>query len=173
MSAEHIAERVAAMDVDRLVITGGEPMIHQSSPEWAHLLDCIRKIGISVDIETNGTLAPLHDSRIRSWVVSPKLSSSGTDPRRALKPLVLARFVDLALRGRAVFKFVCGSPQDVAEVAKFAEGIPTDRVWISPLGTTPEQVAASTAAVADAAINCRYRLGTRLHILAWGNERGH
>ncbi len=171
---DQIADRILATGARLVIITGGEPMIHQSSEEWTTLLDRLVRAQRRVEIETNGTIAPLHDGRINRWVVSPKLGNSGVDPRRAVKPRALQVYRALAAEGRAVLKLVCGTPGDVDESARFAaeHGFRADRVWISPLGTTPDQVVASTAAIASPTVAAGMNLGTRLHVLAWGSERG-
>jgi 7-carboxy-7-deazaguanine synthase len=46
------------------------------------------------------------------------------------------------------------------------------QVWVMPEGVTAEAVLAGHAALADLVVDCGWNMTTRLHVLAWGNERG-
>ena len=62
-----VAEQLAG--AKRLVVTGGEPLLQQES-----LLSLLQRIGPSVfvEVETNGTIAPIGGLRslVRQWNVS-------------------------------------------------------------------------------------------------------
>lgn len=156
-----------------VVITGGEPMLHQQQPGWTALLRALTAAGVDIEIETNGTTAPTPDTiahRVR-YNVSPKLAHSGDPLNRRIRPAALAALVDT---GRAIFKFVCASPADVDEAVELCVryGIPPRTVWISPEGTTVAAVLRHTTLITDRTIEHGANLGTRLHVLAWGDERG-
>lgn len=168
-----LARAALADGTGLVVITGGEPLLHQEQPGWIALLGLLRAAGADIEVETNATRmpAPRTVERVTRFNASPKLAHAG-DPEAARIHLdVLAALRDT---GKAVFKFVCRNPADVAEaaaVAKAAE-IPPALVWIMPEGTTPARVAAGMAAIADPAIAAGFNLTSRLHVLAWGDERG-
>ncbi len=111
LSPAETAERIAALGQNRLVITGGEPLLQAGAlaEMLAHLPD------ISVEIETNGTVAPPArlDIRVDQYNVSPKLSHSGNPADLALIP---ERLDAWAADPRAFLKFVVASPADVDEV---------------------------------------------------------
>lgn len=159
----------------RVVLTGGEPLLHQHSSGWGVLLEALR--GVALEVETNGTLAPTPETveAVALFNVSPKLDHSGDPEARRLKPDVLAVFAALARQGQAIFKIVASGPGDVTEAARMADylGVPRESMWISPLGTTPEAITAVTAAIADVVAAHHLCLGTRLHVMAWGDTRGH
>src|SRR6185312_5681228 len=72
-----------------LIVSGGEPLLQ------AHLVDVVESLpGIDIDIETNGTRAPLDTDRIRRYVVSPKLANSGVRRDHRIK---LDRLAQLAV----------------------------------------------------------------------------
>lgn len=167
-TVDGVVDELLAMGTRLVVITGGEPLLQRSAV--ASIVAALVHRGLSVEVETNGRHAPLADAPGVRYNVSPKLSNSGDPAEMRLRP---DRLRQLA-RADSIFKFVCGSVDDLAEVTDLVAdvGIAASRVWISPLGTTPEQVAASTAAVADAVLAAGWQLSSRLHVLAWGNERG-
>ncbi|WP_233226321.1 7-carboxy-7-deazaguanine synthase QueE [Amycolatopsis sp. CA-126428] len=169
-----IVDRALAGDPALVVISGGEPLLHQHQPGWTRLLRDLRRAGVNIEIETNGTVSPTAatlepDLGVR-FNVSPKLAHSGDPYERRIQPDVLAA---LDRCGRTVFKFVCATPADVDEAAELVTRHELVRpVWISPEGTSVEAIAAHTRLIADRVIEHGFNLGSRVHVLAWGNERG-
>jgi 7-cyano-7-deazaguanosine (preQ0) biosynthesis protein QueE len=171
LAVEEIAARALQGGPPLVVITGGEPLLHQAQPGWDLLLDRLAARA-EIEIETNGTVmaapATLSVARLN---VSPKLAHSG-DPRAArIRPAVLAGLADTR---RAVFKFVCRDIADLDEAEEIAvrAAIPAHRIWIMPEGTTREEITARLALLAQPAADRGWNITTRLHIHAWGNERG-
>ena len=164
-AVDEIVDEVAAMGVDRVVLTGGEPLLQQR--HLAPLLDACAERGWAVEVETNGTIAPTPEviARVERFNVSPKLANSGVDRDKAIAADALAA---LATTGKAAFKFVVTGPADLDEIA--ALGV--EPVYVMAEGTTAEAVLATTRAVADAVAARGWHLTTRLHVLLWGDERG-
>ena len=162
---DDIVADVEAMDVDRVVVTGGEPLLQQRN--LVPLLDACAERGWAVEVETNGTLAPSPAvvAGVERFNVSPKLANSGVDAGKAIVPDVLRAF---AATGKAVFKFVVMGREDLDEIA--ALGV--EPVYVMAEGTTPDAVLATTRAVADDVSARGWHLTTRLHVLLWGDERG-
>jgi organic radical activating enzyme len=156
------------------VITGGEPLLQRA--ELAALVTLLVSGGTQVHIETNGTIppGPKLSRAVQLFVISPKLPSARVDQRKAIRPLALGAYAELARHFRAVLKFVCTSAADVAAAAELADehGFARDRCWIMPEGTTPDAVAAGLRDLADAAISAGMNLTGRTHVTVWGNERG-
>lgn len=166
-----LLDAVADMGVDRVVVTGGEPMVQHSALRT--LLLALGTTGYACEVETNGTIEP--DEVLLSlahWNVSPKLSHSGVDQARALKPDVLRRY---NFAQSAAFKFVCQSPADLLEVEAVcaASGIPAARVWIMPEGRDTDTIREHLRAVTEQAIRFGFNITSRLHVEVWGDERGH
>ena len=164
-----VAARIAAFERDRLVVTGGEPLMQgaQLARMLEHLPD------IAVEVETNGTVAPhpALDARVTQYNVSPKLAHSGNAAELALKPEMLARW---AADERAFFKFVIARPDDVDEVRALtaAHQFSPDRVYLMPEGTDSETLRERLAWLAPLAEAEGWRVSDRLHIHLFGDTRG-
>lgn len=172
MTADEIIDLLTPMKVNRVVITGGEPLVQRTA--LGPLVQSLTEQGYAVEIETNGTLVPT-DHLLRlvdHWNVSPKLSSSGVASDKAWKLNVVDELTNRA-HGTVALKFVCRTVEDVDTVASLAliAGSPND-VWIMPEGTDAATVVRHTEAIADRTVVQGFNLSTRLHVLAWGNKRG-
>ena len=166
MGDAEILERLDAMRVEMVVISGGEPLLQQR--ELEPLVDTARRDrGWRVEVETAGTIAPT--VAVDQWNVSPKLGSSGNPRDRRYKPDVLRAF---NTTGRAVFKFVVTSEADLDEVSSIVEDCGLDNVWLMPEGVDPTALEQRLQWIAPAAIDRGWNVTTRLHVLLWGDERG-
>lgn len=169
LAEEDVAARIAALGKPRLVVTGGEPLLQGAA--LARMLALLP--GVTVEIETNGTVAPhpALDPLVAQYNVSPKLTHSGNPAELALVPERLAQW---AAEPRAVFKFVVAEPSDVEEVlslaAKFA--IPAERTWLMAEGTDPATLAARERWLAQLCLDNNLTLSKRLHIELYGDTRG-
>ena len=164
-----LVAQVAATGVERVVVTGGEPLLQQR--RLVPFLLAARERGWAAEVETNGTIAPRREvvAAVERFNVSPKLSGSGVPPERALRADALAALRD---SGRAVFKFVVVHPAELDEVAAVVDAHGLAPVWIMPAGTTAEAVLACGRALADPVLDRGWHLTTRLQVLLWGSERG-
>jgi 7-carboxy-7-deazaguanine synthase len=168
MTVDEIMRRAVTPRVPSLVIiTGGEPLLHQHLDGWGELFDRLAECPVRVEVETNGTIAPVGGWGwpVDQWNVSPKLRSSGISRARAATP-ALGWF---ARDPRAVFKFVCAGEADVGEAFDWAAAANLDprRVWVMPAGTTADQVLANARAVAPAALTHGFNLTLRTHVLLY------
>ena len=164
-----VAARIKALGQDRLVITGGEPLLQGAAlARMVALLD-----GMTVEIETNGTVAPhpALDPLVSQYNVSPKLKHSGNPVESAQVP---ERLADWASRPVAWFKFVVATPGDVDEVLALvsAHAIPRERVYLMPEGTDSETLRGRERWLAPLALEHGLRLSDRLHIHLYGDTRG-
>lgn len=164
-----VAARIMALGQDRLVITGGEPLLQGAA--LARMVALLS--GISVEIETNGTVAPhpALDPLVAQYTVSPKLPHSGNDPALALIPERMAAW---ASEPKAWFKFVIAAPEQVAEVLALAGqyGIAPGRIYLMPEGTDSATLRTRQAWLAPLALAHGLRLSDRLHIHLYGDSRG-
>jgi 7-cyano-7-deazaguanosine (preQ0) biosynthesis protein QueE len=163
-TADLLAE-LDAMDVDLVVITGGEPLLQQR--QLATLIDACRDRGWRVEVETNGTIVPTLP--VTQWNVSPKLENAGMTLERRYRPDVLRAF---EATGRAAFKFVVTDPVELNEVQAIVDDCGLSNVWIMPEGTDASIITARMAELADDVIKRGWHLTPRLHILIWGDRRG-
>lgn len=164
-----VAARIMALGQDRLVITGGEPLLQGAAlARMAALLD-----GISVEIETNGTVAPhpALDPLVAQYNVSPKLKHSGNAVEFAQ---ISERLSAWANEPKAYFKFVIAAPDDLSEVLALIEtyGIDRTRVFVMPEGTDSATLRTRERWLAPLALAHGLRLSDRLHIHLYGDTRG-
>jgi organic radical activating enzyme len=164
-----VAERIAALGQDRLVITGGEPLLQSAA--LARMLDHLPDI--AVEVETNGTVepAPDFDERVDQYNVSPKLAHSGNPEELALVPQRMAAW---SLDERACFKFVIATPGDIEEVLALQElyAISGERIFLMPEGTDTATLRSRESWLAPLCLEHGLRLSDRLHIHLYGDERG-
>lgn len=149
-----------------LVITGGEPMLHQ---------DCIRFLRenlphVFMEVETNGTIpSMLSDGTVDHFTISPKLHNS----RNAWYKK------NLRTRGD-VLKFVIARPSDVDDVETFlkqderenAVSWKKQNIYLMPEGKTTQAINEKAKWLTEICRKKGYRFTTRLHILLFGNKRG-
>lgn len=173
MTWPEIVEQLLAMDVGFVIISGGEPLLHQGQRAWELVLRALSGAGIRVEIETNGTKIPNRVTRehVARFTVSPKLAHSGDREVDRIVPEAIGAF---RLLDRADFKFVCATPEHVAEVQRWVKilSIPLDRVWVMPEGTDSRTLCDHLAVITDPAVAAGFNVTTRLHVHVWGDERG-
>ena len=196
MESADAAARIAALGQDRLVITGGEPLMQAAG--LAGMLDHLDTLmipreggglpkgqsraerdprlrggSLNVEIETNGTVAPPArlDERVDQYNVSPKLAHSGNPAELALKPDMLDRW---AADERAWFKFVVAEPADVDEVLALARthAIAANRIYLMPEGTDSATLRSREQWLAPLCLEHGFRMSDRLHIHLYGDTRG-
>ena len=171
LDASDVRRRLESLPCRHLVVTGGEPMLQQS--ELAPLARSLSEEGWTIEVETNGTIAPsdVMAAAVSQWNVSPKTANSGNGVDRREVADALRAFANLP---GSYFKFVVAEPDDVDEVAALVERhrLPRDRVLLMPEGTTPDVIHGRGDWVAEQCVRRGYRFTTRLHIALWGDERG-
>ena len=139
-------------ETKRVVITGGEPTEQMS--ELSELIDLLRKNGIEIHIETNGTRI-IPDETLKMLflvVVSPKRGSD-----RNLNYWTSRENVHL--------KFVVGNASwcwPASQLESMVQSLPKERIWIMPFGTDPEMIIAKDAW--DLALRLGVNYSDRLHI---------
>lgn len=178
-SAAVIREKIARAAL--VVVTGGEPLLHDFSKIWGDGLS----LPPAIQVETNGTVHPLEALTLHladgttmsrapldpffvketTWVISPKFGTS----KQAVDPAVLAWW---AAQPGAHFKFVVGSPDDLKETEYWVGqlGLSPHRVWLMPEGLTRESQIRPD--LAEAAVARGWNFSLRVHTLLWGNEKG-
>ena len=169
LSEADTAARIMALGGERLVITGGEPLL-----QGAHLARMVALLsGHRTEIETNGTIAPhaALDPLVAQYNVSPKLRHSGNAPEIALLSARLQAWSD---EPKAHFKFVISAPEDLPEVLALQQtyAIPSDRIQLMPEGTTSAVIRSRSSWLAPLAHQHGFDCSDRLHIHLYGDTRG-
>ena len=173
MTLDEIADAVAALPAEGVVITGGEPLAQMKGV--AQLAERLRRDNprLLLEIETNGTILPNAQVRelIDLFMVSPKLAHSGNKESLALRRTTLEGFAAL---DKAMFKFVAQTPADVDAIAALADaaGIDRTRVYVMAEGTDSATITRTGAALIDTIIAQRLNYSDRLHIHLFGDTRG-
>lgn len=150
-----------------LVITGGEPMLRQREVE-GFIRFFIDRYGFKprIEVETNGTVSPSREIEgyVDQFNVSPKLSNSLMPRMIRFREEVLRRFVKT---GKAIFKFVIVSEEDVKEVMEYINviPIPPERVYLMPESRTREQYLERLKIVENLCARYGFNLSPRLHLL--------
>lgn len=159
-----------------VVISGGEPLIHQKRPAWARLLRELNARRCSMAIETNGTIAPneVTQTFISHYSISPKLPHAGEHGRNQDPAMSTGWPQELRHRGTTALKFVVRDKADVEDAVAVADayGWPRWNVWVMPEGTTRQAVLANWQQISEVAIELRVNVTQRLHVLAWEDRRG-
>ena len=196
MGLDEIVAAVDEFDADHVVLTGGEPLIHD---EAVMLINRLADRGYHITVETNGTIAPPPETSIDLASISPKLASSTPTPERPpaggevaddesaavddWQQRHEANRIDYdaltALVERFPFqlKFVLTGRDDLPEIEALIAGLRAEAgteiadtdVLLMPEGQTREQLAKTRREVAEVAIDSGYRYTPRLHVDLWND----
>jgi organic radical activating enzyme len=165
-----LIDSLARSPAQRVVITGGEPLLQQAALEA--LLARLNP-NLAVEVETNGTIEPelALVARVDQWNVSPKLSNSGDPETARVRPRALRALRDTR---RAWLKLVVANAADLAEADELIARLdwPRDKVLLMPRAANREELRDNGGLVARAAMQRGYRFSPRLHIELWGGQRG-
>ncbi|APX95508.1 7-carboxy-7-deazaguanine synthase QueE [Natronorubrum daqingense] len=181
-----LAEIESYENADHVVLTGGEPLIHETAVD---LLEELSARGYHTTVETNGTVAP--DAPIDLASISPKLESSTPTPERAPDGVDAGQWerrheadrIDLEALTSLVetfdfqLKFVVTDDGDIPETLdllaelRAASNAPIrdEDVLLMPEGATREQLADTRTRVAQLAIEHGFRYTPRLHVDLWND----
>lgn len=171
MNEEEILRRIESFSCRHVVVTGGEPFLHQA--RLRGILRHLKSRGFFIEMETNGTIGPTTEilEAVDSINVSPKIENSNVRRELRKRPGALEKFVD---SHKAWFKFVICRPEDIAEVEEYVKSskIPRQRVILMPEGTNKQVLAQRNKWLSEACKEHGFRLGPRLQIELWGKKRG-
>lgn len=171
VAVDEIITRIKKFDCKHLVVTGGEPLIHQEA--LISILEILRRSSYYIEIETNGTITPSPKflSLADQFNVSPKTSNSGVSRELRLHPAALTA---LAASRKSWFKFVTCQPEDLEEVEEIVSEfcLDRDRVILMPEGADATTLSKRNEWLIDLCREKGYRYGPRLHVLMFGNQRG-
>ena len=184
---EIIAEVKAHEQAKHVVLTGGEPLIHDRSVD---LLDRLSQCDYHTTVETNGTI--YRDTSIDLASISPKLVSStpttDRDPkgtgewaeRHETRRIDMGALVTFIERCEFQLKFVVTGREDMTEIEDLVSRI-RDRaavlvrnadVLLMPEGATRETLDEHRNEVAEIAMDYGYQYTPRLHVDLWNDAPG-
>jgi len=187
MAVDEIVDEVESYEADHVVLTGGEPLMHDDA---VALLDRLGEAGYHTTVETNGTIH--RDAHVDLASISPKLASSTPTAERDPKgegewaDRHETRRVDLDALAALVddyesqLKFVVTGPDDMPEIERLVERVraatattvPDSDVLLMPEGTTRAELDETRETVAELAMEYGYRYTPRLHVALWNDAPG-
>ncbi len=171
MDIQEILNYISKFYCNRVVITGGEPLLHQE--KLKNLLKELKNKGYYIEIETNGTIKPKEEiiKLVDLFNVSPKLSNSKVDYKLRIRNEVLKVFSEI---NNSIFKFVICDVKDLDEVDELVKklNIKKEKVYLMPEGTDEKTIKERSLWLIDESRKRNYNFTTRLHILMFGNQRG-
>lgn len=171
MSVREALEKLTDYGCRHLVVTGGEPILHQGL--LSSLLSDLKRLGFVIEVETNGTVVPSVETvgLVDCFNVSPKISNSLVQKTVRIRRTALKAFVR---SGKAWFKFVICEPNDIVEVEELISSynLPRERVLLMPEGADAEALSERGKWLVEVCKQRGFRFTPRLHILLFGNRRG-
>ena len=170
MTIDEIKGAILDLEINHLVITGGEPLLQQD--DLADLLSFL-KPNFYVEIETNCTILPnkMLTDLVDQWNVSPKTENSGN-------PLELYEnnecYYFFANQENCFFKYVVENEADIPEIKKFVTKykIPEKRVQLMTQASTKEEISMREKSISKLAKSHNFAFSPRLHVAMWGSQRG-
>lgn len=188
LSVDNIVEEVLSFEkANHVVLTGGEPMIHNESQE---LLEALSDYGYHTTVETNGTI--YRDTSIDLASISPKLASSTPtterDPkgegqwetRHEERRINIDTLANLIKTYDSQLKFVVTGADDMTEIEALIENIRVeskasvadDDILLMPEGRTQNDLDSTRNETAKLAMEHGYRYTPRLHVTLWNDAPG-
>lgn len=187
--------------VKDVVITGGEPLLNQTSLE-----EFIKKLreareDFALTIETNGTIVPSDYllEQVDLWSTSPKLASStptakdgkkyGVTPAQCKyhdthRINIIALATMLSEGHDCQLKFVYTGPECIEEINEISSEITdyqtnhnmdvvniNDYIMLMPEGITSKAIIGKSDEVVKICIERGWTYTSRMHILIWGNVK--
>lgn len=192
LEVEEICDRIQAMlpngkfGWSHMIFTGGEPLLgwQRAYPELIEMF-VQRDMDLGgITFETNGTqklqsylydcLDTYSDVMPVTFSISSKLSNSGELWEEAIRPDVIETYQRLR-RSKIVFKWVCSSPEDFADVQKAEKqykdaGIRIDAIYLMPAGGTELLYHKNKQWLSKICMAHGYRYSPRLQIDLFGNQ---
>lgn len=181
LSIEAIYEKLQSFnkpEVSHVVITGGEPFLHEDT---VRLIELLTYKNYLVTIETNGTHLP-YFTGVPSQIllsISPKLASSTPKDNMYAETHEKTRIIKDRIFERLpaynhIFKFVIHDDSDIQEVKQMIQKrkINKNRIYLMPEGITSEDVRKGMQKLVPLCIENGWHLSDRMHLHLFGNKRG-
>jgi organic radical activating enzyme len=159
-----------------LVVTGGEPLIHQKMiVEFFKYFFEKHNVYPIIEVETNATITPSEEMLgwVDYWNVSPKLSNAGAQNTKEIR---INKHALNSFRSKfisTIFKFVIEKESDFDEVIEdYGHHISMDQVVLMPAGSSQEELLRTRLLVAELCRKNQLRYSERLHVVIWNQKTG-
>ena len=173
MSSPKVLEEIADYPTRYVVLTGGEPMVHEGVKELAA---AIREKGYHLTIETAG-INFVEGAVADLMSISPKLSNSdaqNNDEKQPTERLNIAVLRQLMASYEYQLKFVVDKPKDLDEIAKtldMLDGVDFYKVWLMPQATQTDEYLEKSRWLAEYCKQTGFSFSPRLQVMLWGSQR--
>jgi len=164
--------------IPSIVITGGEPLIYFNDSEFYAVVTWLVSLGVSITFETNGTIDidfnkyPAYGSCI--FAMSVKLSNSGEDKNRRIKPEALRKLEKYSKE--AFLKFTISKclvdSTAINEINEIRDIIPKSDVFCMPVGESRDTIWRNDKAVFEFCMKHNFKYSDRLHIRVFDTTQG-
>jgi len=178
-SVERVLERLAPIPTKRVCVTGGEPLDQHDGA--LALMDALLKRGYFVVLETSGSIDvgaadKLEPREMLQLSVDVKCPASNMQKRNRFENLALLRPHDqlkFVLSDRRDYEYA----RDVLRRHPVRAQVLLQPMWPSPDPVAPTKLEGEKATLANVAAwvledGLDARVGTQLHKLIWGHEKG-
>lgn len=176
-SAADILNRAKSADVTNIVLTGGEPMIHQKNSEFTKLVAGWEG---TIEIETSGIHLPFDMKAMSQHVhfrVSIKLPSAKVIAKHSDWFAIYRQWLSaskIKWWADQIFKWVITDVADIDHIAKaldHPDSVKSEH-WLMPQALTAEELALNGHLVQSAAQALGINYSHRIHVAIHGNKRG-
>lgn len=158
MNVSEVIEKVKEAGVERITLTGGEPLIHKNAEE---LVDGLVNEGFEVNIETNGSVDIYPYIKKENVIITMDYKSISSGENSKMNPANL-RY----LRNQDVLKFVVGNKEDLDDMKKIIETYnPKSSIFVSPVFNQIE-ISEIVEFIKDNELN-EVRVQVQLHKIIW------
>ena len=163
LEVEKVFKQIKEYNNDNIVITGGEPLLQMGPLTYLVMLLCYE--GLSVTIETNGTISPnkILLDKVSRWNVSPKFEN--------LNYSVLKEFENT---DNVIFKFVVQDENQIKKIQDVQEvvDIIDECIYLMPCARMREAYITEAPKVVEWCKKYGYNFSPREHIVIWDDKRG-
>lgn len=158
MQIPSIVKEVEKLEVKRITLTGGEPLIHKNVEG---LMDELLNEGFEVNIETNGSVDIYPYIKKPNVIITMDYKSISSGENSKMNPSNF-RY----LREQDVLKFVVGSKEDLVDMKRIIETYsPSCNIFVSPIFNQIE-TSEIVEFIKDNKLN-EVRVQVQLHKIIW------
>ena len=157
-----------------VVITGGEPLIHQEEPEFIRFMKYLDENNFLVQFETNASIVLKDYDFYRNFhfAMGIKLANSGVSKQKRINHKAIESILNLSKS--AFFKIVLSkndleNPQELMELKSVYKNAD---FYLMPQGATKKELVINAKSVIEYAINNGFNYTDRLHIRIYDDLEG-
>jgi 7-carboxy-7-deazaguanine synthase len=174
MTCDQIVKAIADYPTRYVVLTGGEPLVHQGLGE---LVAALRNHGFHLTIETAG-IHYIDGLGADLMSISPKLSNAAS-PKGGDANAAVRLDIDVLRKWMAAgdyqLKFVVDAPGDLDEIAGVLDklaNVDPYRIYLMPQATRTEEYLEKSRWLVEYCKQTGFSFSPRLQVMLWGEQKG-